>query len=65
MHYPLLEVGNGLILLGLHLCIHPLVKFGSHLCERKTLAKKKRKSGNDELSKHLLFFSSIFIVCKT
>ena len=43
MHYPLPEAGQWLILFHSHLCIHIFVKFGLHLCKRKTLVKKKKK----------------------
>ena len=43
VHYPLPEFGKGFVLLGPHLCIHPLVKFRCHLYERKPLVKEKKK----------------------
>ena len=41
-HYPLLEVRKGLILLGPHLCVHPLVKFHRHLYEKRKKKKEKK-----------------------
>ena len=37
------NVGKGLVLLGLHSCVHSLIKLHCHPCKRKILVKKKLK----------------------
>ena len=41
MHSLLSDVGQWLVLLGPHLCIHILVELGRHFYKKKTLLKKK------------------------
>ena len=46
--YPLLsDIGQRLVLLGPHLCIHVLVELGRHLYKDKTLVKKNEADTDD------------------
>ena len=41
-HYPLPEIGQRLVLLRSHFCIHVLVELSRHFCEKETLVKKMK-----------------------
>ena len=74
LHRPLPDVGEGLVLLALHLHVHPLIEFGRHPCS-KTLVKKKKKQKQKKKQKreketerssiNKLFFSSISMFRRT
>ena len=43
LHRPLPDVGEGLVLLALHLHVHPLIEFGRNPCSKTIVKKKKQK----------------------